>query len=140
MFLQLRWFLLRLLRDLSFIKREGSTASFESRAKVDISWDDSPVEQTVHAIGDIVFSNRRRVSKGVVSEMLGQNAFRLVNCAALTSTDAQLLQLDVTDATLVATIPELIRRGETELFSEESVTTRIFWVTSQVTVLLLSDE
>ena len=49
---------------------EGRRVSFESRGQIDISGDDSSIKKREHTISNIVLSDGRRVSEGVISELL----------------------------------------------------------------------
>ena len=113
-----------------FLKGKGRTISLESRRQIHISRNDSSVEQGEHTVGDVILCDRRWISEGVVSELLRKNAFRLISLLAGTISNAKLLQLDVADTSLTASILELIGRSQTKFCSDEIMTVKIFRVAS----------
>ena len=113
-----------------FLEGKRRTISLESRRQIHISRNDSSVEQGEHTVGDVVLSDRRWISEGVVSELLWENAFRLVSLLAGTISNTKLLQLDVADASLTASILELIGWSQSKFCSDEIMTVNIFRVAS----------
>ena len=61
-----RWFLM----NASFAKFEWGTIPFKSRREIDISGDDSSVEQREHSIMDITLRDRRWLTEGIIPEVL----------------------------------------------------------------------
>ena len=87
---------------------ERRLSSLEGRSQIDVPGDDPSVEEAVHSVLDVVLSDGRRISEGIVSEVLGQDALRVENLVGSNLADAQVVQLDVGDATLSAPVLERV--------------------------------
>jgi len=96
-----------LLQPFSLDLQRGA-ATLEGWRQIHVFGDDTTIEQAVHAVLYIILCNRWGVSKGVVSEILGQDALRLCCLIYLSRTNAQFLKLDVADAALMTAILELV--------------------------------
>jgi len=67
---------------------EWGLSSFKSWRHINTSWNYSSVQQTQHSISNIIFSDRRRISKGVISEVFWQYSSWLGNLFASNSANA----------------------------------------------------
>lgn len=70
------WLLVWLILQSFLMMLERSIASLKCRSKVNISWDDTSIEKTKHAILDIIFSDRWWIRKWIIPEVLGQDPLR----------------------------------------------------------------
>ena len=53
------------------VERKRCTRTLKSWGEIDISGYDTTVQQGKHAIRDVVFGDRRRVSEWIISKVLG---------------------------------------------------------------------
>jgi hypothetical protein len=63
--------------------------------EVNVTGDDTAIQQGVHAILDVIFGDRWRVSERVVTEILRKNSFRLEYLIWSTVIDTQPIELNV---------------------------------------------
>ena len=79
---------------------EGSGASFESWREVDVSWNDTSIEQTEHTIFDIIFSNWWWFSKRIIPEVLWQDTLGKKHLVWSSGPNSKLFKLYIADSTL----------------------------------------
>jgi len=85
---------------------------------------------------DVFFRYGRWVTEGVIAEVLGQDAFGLSDFFVCSLPDAELLQLDVADSSLTATILELVRGYKSKFLPDHAVADCVLGVCSEKGVLL----
>ena len=117
------------------IKLEWGTVPLESWGQIHISWDYTSVKERVHTISDIVLSDGRWVGKWVISVVLGQDSLGVACLPVIPLADSELLQIDVTYATLTPSIGSLVRFWESKFIPNHVVTKTILWVTCQEGIL-----
>ena len=107
--------------DLRSIEREGRTITLKRGRQVDVSWDNATIEERVHAVSDVVFGDRRRVSEWVIAEVLWQDSLCFEHFVLASLADSNFLKLDVCDCALTAAIIELVGRQNAKLFPYQIV-------------------
>ena len=123
--------------DFGPVEGERGAASLESWGQIDIAWDDSAIEQRVHAIADVVLGDRRWVGEGIISELLRQYSLGLIDFRVLSLANTQLLKLDVTNSALASAILELIRRLQAKLIPDQTVPIQVLRIARQEGIFLL---
>lgn len=86
---------------------------------------------------DVTLGDGRWVTEGIVADVLGQDSLSFPYILSLAHANTQLLEFYIADATLAATIFELIWNSEAEFLSDHTVPDCIFWVSCQKRILLL---
>ena len=126
---ELRWSSWCLVMEIRPVEGERCAVTLESWWQVDISRDNSSIQKRIHAIRDVILSDRRRVSERIISELLWQNSLRFLHFLVAALPNSELLKLYVTDSTLSSSILKLIRWRDTELLSDQIMAVAIFWIT-----------
>ena len=73
------------------VEGERCAVTLESWRQVDISRDNSSIQKRIHAIRDVILSDRRRVSERIISELLWQNSLRFLDFLSAALPDSELL-------------------------------------------------
>ena len=115
---------------------KGSNSTFKSWSQINISWNDPSIEQTEHAIFDIVLRDRWRISEWVISEIFGKNPLSREHFVGSPCANSQFLKLDITDPSLGPPVLKLIWNWKQILISQELMASYVFWITSQIVELL----
>lgn len=119
------------------VEREGCTVSLECWRQIHISWDNASVKKRVHSICNVIFSDRRWVRERVIAELFRKNALGRHGFVLTSLTNTQLFQFNIADATLAASVFELVWRCDSKLCADEIVTILVLRVTGQKAVLHL---
>ena len=133
----LRRSLSSLLCYLRLLIGEGRNTSLESRRQVDVLGNNTPIEQAEHAIFDVILCNRWWLSKRIISEILWQDPLWMEELVGSPAADTKFIKFNVANATLRATVLELIRLRQGVLLSEIHVPSLILRVPSEIAELLL---
>ena len=129
---QLWWFFKLLLPNGSSIMLERSRSPFKSWSQIYIFRNYTSGQQTVHAIFNIILSNRRWLSKWVVSVILWQNSFRLECFVSSSGTDTKFFKLNIADTTLSSTIFENVWLRKSIFIPKKHMPRHIFWISCQI--------
>ena len=82
------------------IERERCTVTLKCGRQVDVSRDDTSIQERVHTVSDVVLSDRRWVGERVISEVLRQDSLRLEHLLVTALTNTDRYKLLVRDGTL----------------------------------------
>ena len=115
-----------------------SWSSLKGWGKINISWDNTSLQQRVHTILDVRFSDRWRISKWVIPEILRQNSLWLEYFIGAPWADTKFLKLDIRNATLRSAIFKWVRLRKRVFFPESPMPSNIFWIHGELTIFLLS--
>ena len=135
---ELRWLFEFFLSNRSLSVLKWSSSSFKSWSQINIFCNDASRQQTVHSVFDIILSNRRWLSKWIISVVLGKNSFRIEHLVSSSCTNAKFLELNVADASLSSAILENIGLRKCIFVSQELVASHILWIPCEIGKLLLS--
>ena len=111
------------------VEGERRTVTLKSWRQVYISRDNTSIQKRIHAICDVILSDRRRVSEWIISKLLWQNSLRFLDFLSTSLSNAELLKLYVTDSALSSSILKLIRWRDTKLLSNQIMAVAIFRIT-----------
>ena len=114
--------------------------SFKSRCQIYVSWNYSSVEKTEHAIVDIIFSDRRWISKWIITEILGKDSLGEKYFVWSSCSNAELFKFNVADSSLTSAIFEKIGLRKHIFLSQNSMSTEIFRISSQIIEFLFIHE
>jgi len=128
----LRWFFLSFLPEWLLLVLKWSVTSLKSRSEIDITWNDSSVQQTQHPILNIILSNRWWIRKRIISIVFRQNPLCKKDFIWPPCSNSKFFKFNVADATLGPAVFKKIRLRQLILISQLLMARAVFRISCQI--------